>query len=146
MSDEQKKSRGRPTRNLPAPMQIVTATIGFLKMMVTDTVAKRIVTALLIAMDCPIPSVVELSGTCERSVREVRKLVCEGDLDRIYRAKTGGGRHSKTKGIEEEIFKELDANNYHTRKQIAEMIKVKFDMTMSLSAVGRLLKKRGTSG
>ena len=51
------------------------------------------------------------------------------------------GRKSKTADVEDQILAELENGNYHSRQQIADMIKDKFQITVSLPAVGRLLKK-----
>ena len=53
----------------------------------------------------------------------------------------GGGRKATSAGIEKEILNELEKGNYHTRQQVADMIKERFNITVSVTAVSRLLKK-----
>ena len=52
--------------------------------------------------------------------------------------KSGSGRKTKIKGIEEQILAELETNNYHTRQQIVDMVGEKFHVRISRSSVGRL--------
>ena len=54
----------------------------------------------------------------------------------------GGGRSAKASGLEEQILAEIEAGNYHTRQEIADMILEEFHIKMSRTSVGRLLKKR----
>ena len=83
----------------------------------------------------------ELSGVCERSTRGLRKAMREEDAGSLLTIKRGSGKKSKTFGLETEILQEIEKNNYHTRQQIADMIQEKFHVQVSVTAVGRLLKK-----
>jgi hypothetical protein len=47
--------------------------IGFLRNVMTETLAKRIVSMALIVVGIPHERVTELTGLCDRSVRELRK-------------------------------------------------------------------------
>ena len=51
------------------------------------------------------------------------------------------GRKAKSADVESEILDEIEKGNYHTRQQIADMIKDKFNITVTVTAVSRLLKK-----
>ena len=62
----------------------------------------------------------------------------EEDVAKLLSIKSGSGKKSKTFEFEAEILKEIEKNNYHTRQQIADMIKEKFHIQISVSAVGRL--------
>jgi len=53
-----------------------------------------------------------------------------------------GGRPAKTSGLEEQVLAETEANNYHTRQEVADTILEKFHVKISGISVGRLLKKR----
>ena len=66
----------------------------------------------------------------------------EEDIGNLLVIKKGSGQKSKISGVEAEILKELEQNNYHTCQQIADMIKEKFQIQISVSAVGKFLKKR----
>ena len=117
--------------------------VSFLLMFAPKTLAKRIVAMILLAADVPIPRVVELSGLCERSVRELKRAMAEKDVSGLLTLKNGSGSRSKTKGLEDEIISEVERGNYHTRQQIADMIEDKFQVRVSVTAVARLLKKNG---
>jgi transposase len=64
----------------------------------------------------------------------------------FYIDKNRTGRPVKAKDFENAIVEELEKNNYHTRQQITDMILEKFGVTMSVSTVGRLLKKTVSRG
>ena len=115
--------------------------VSFLLVFVPKTLAKRIVAMILLAADVPIPRVVELSGLCERSVREVNRAMSEKDVSGLLTLKNGSGSRSKIKGLEDEIIAEVERGNYRTRQQIADMIEDKFQVRVSVTAVARLLKK-----
>ena len=124
-------------------IKIMRTIASFLLMFVPKTLAKRIVAMILLAADVPIPRVVELSGLCERSVRELKRAMAEKDVSGLLTLKNGSGSRSKTKGIEDEIIAEVERGNYHTRQQIADMVEEKFQVKISVTAVARLLKKNG---
>ncbi len=102
--------------------------------------------SILLAADVPVSRVVELSGACDRTVRGLLRSLKKGETDSLFTLRSGSGARSKTKGIEAEILKELENNNYHTQRQIADMIKDKFDISLSLPAVARFLKKTASNG
>ena len=105
------------------------------------TLAKRLVAMVLLAADVPVERVTELTGLCDRSTRGLRKAMVEEEVGSLLTIKRGSGKKSKTFGLEMEILQELEKNNYHTRQQIADMIQEKFHISVSVTAVGRLLKK-----
>lgn len=124
---------------------IMEVIINFLKLFMSETLAKRVLSIVLISAGLENSRVTELTGYCDRSVRGLRKEMAGGDISRLLTV-GGGGRKSKTAGLEDEILAELEKGNYHTRQQIADMIHEKFDISISPSAVGKLLKKTGTNG
>lgn len=126
--------------------KMMEAIIAFLKHFMPETLVKRILSIVLISAGLENSRITELTGYCDRSVRGLRKEIARagGDISRLL-VVGGGGRKSKTAGIEEEILAELEKGNYHTRQQIADMIYERFQITISPSAVGKLLKKTGTS-
>lgn len=116
--------------------------IGFLKLFLSETLAKRLVALILLAIGIPVRTAVELSGLSERSLWTLKKKMRETPVAELMAIKSGNGRKRKTSGIEEEILAELETNNYHTRQEIADMVEEKFHVRISRSSVGRLLKKR----
>ena len=135
--------RGRPAKPIPAPDLIIKAIIQFLQMFMSETLAKRICSLMLIAVGIPNARITELIGISDRSIWNLKKAIHGGDIDSLLATGHGGGRPGKAKGIESAIAEELEKNNYHNRQQVADMILEKFGVSMSVSAVGKLLKKNG---
>ena len=133
------------TNRISDPIAVIQKVIDFLLLFVPKTLARRAVAITLIAADVPVHRVVELSGVCDRTVRRLLKSLREDDTDSLFTLRNGSGSRSKTKGIESEILEEIEKNNYHTQRQIADMIKEKFDVTLSLPTVAKLLKKTASS-
>ena len=123
-------------------VKIINVIIKFLKMFLTDTVARRIVCIILITVGIKDNKVATTAGLSERSVWTIRKALVGGKIDSLLVIGSGSGRPRKTKDIESAIIDELEKNNYHTRQQIADMVLEKFGVVMSVHTVGRLLKKR----
>ena len=134
------------TNQIPEPTLVIQKVIDFLLLFIPKILAKRVVAIILLAADVPVPRVIELSGVCDRTVRGLLKSLKEGQTDDLFTIRNGSGSRSKTKGIENEILKEIENNNYHTQRQIADMIRDKFGITISLPAVERLLKKTVSNG
>jgi transposase len=67
-------------------------------------------------------------------------------MDELLTTGYGIGRPGKAKDIESAISEELEKNNYHTRQQVADMIYEKIGISMSVSAIGKLLKKTASGG
>jgi len=125
---------------------IIKAIIQFLQMFMTDTLAKRLVSMVLIVAGISNPRITEATGLCDRSIRTLKKTMGNGNIDDLFVVGHGSGRTRKVKGLESAIIEELETNNYHTRQQIADMILEKYEITLSVSAVGKLLKKTASDG
>jgi transposase len=138
--------RGRPAKPAPNPSLLMKAVMQFLQMFMTETLAKRVVSIVLIAAGIPNPRITEATGLSDRSIWTLKKTINNGNLDNLFEAGHGGGRIGKAKGFEGAIAEELEKNNYHTRQQVADMIHDKFGISMSVSAVGKLLKKTASGG
>jgi transposase len=93
----------------------------------------------LIAAGLPNVRITELTGLCDRSIRYLKKALADGDTQNIFTV-NGGGRKGKLADVEKEILEEIENSNYHSRQEIADMILEKFDIKVSLFAVGRFLK------
>ena len=129
--------------NVEDSRRIIVVILDFLSLFMPITLAKRVVGMILIAAGTPIPRVVELTGLTDRSVKSFGRTMRDGDISSLLALKEGRGRKRKTAEVEELILAELEKGNYHTRQQIADMIQEKFHISISVSAVGRLLKKTG---
>jgi transposase len=113
----------------------------FLRLFMCETLVKRLLSLVLLAAGLPNARVTALTGYCDRSVRQLRKEIADGNAENIFRVK-GGGRKSKLLGVEQAIVDEINTNNYHSRQQIVDMIEEKFGLKISLSAIWRFLKKK----
>ena len=140
------KTRGRPAKPIPNPSLITNAIVQFLRIFMTETLAKRVVGLALIAVGIQHERIVELSGMSDRSIWNLKRAVNTGEMDSLFAIKRRSGRPGKAKGIESAIAEELEKNNYHTRQQVADMIQDKFGISMSVSAIGKLLKKTASGG
>jgi transposase len=112
----------------------------------SKTLAKRIAGLVLIAAGVPNDRIIEFTGMSDRNIWNLKKAVKGSGIDSLFTTRRGGGRPGKAKGIEGAIAEELEKNNYHTRQQVADMIHEKFGVSMSVSAVGKLLKKTASGG
>ncbi len=124
---------------------IVGIILNFLVIFMPITLAKRIVVITLKAAGLPVSRIVEITNLTERSVRSFGKIIREGNTNSLLRLKEGRGRKAKTANVETEILEELEKGNYHTRQQIADMVKEKFHITRSVSAIGKFLKKTASA-
>lgn len=122
--------------------QLAEKVMKFLGLFLCKTLVKRISSLILIAADVPNVRITELTGLCDRSVRSLKKAVGTGDIDGLFSVGGGGRKPKLAKDVEESIVEEIENNNYHSRQQIADMILEKYNIKVSLPAVGRLLKKR----
>jgi len=120
---------------------IVSIVLNMLAMLMPMTLAKRVVCIILIAAGVPVSRIIEMTGMTERSVRSYGKVIREGNTGSLLVLKEGRGRKGKAAEVEEEILVEVEKGNFHTRQQIVDMVKEKFHISMSVSAIGNLLKK-----
>jgi transposase len=134
--------RGRPAKSIPNTSFITKSIIRFLQMFMTETLAKRVVGIVFITVGIPNARITVATGLSDRSIWTFKKAIRSGDIDNLFVAGHGSGRPGKAKGVENAIIEELEKNNYHTRQQVADMILEKFGIRMSVSAVGKFLKKK----
>jgi len=120
---------------------IISVILNFLALFMPKTLAKRVVSMILIAGGLPVSHITKITGLTERSIRSFGKQVREGNTSTLLQRKEGRGRKGKAADVEEQILTELEKGNYHTRQQIADMVKERFDISMSVWAIGRFLKK-----
>ena len=119
--------------------------IGFLRMLMPQTLAKRIASMALIAIGVPDGRVTELTGLCDRSVRSLRKSLEEGETETLFHVGGGSGQ-SKLLGFEAAIISEIETGSYSNRRQIADMIRNKYGIEVCLNTVSNFLKKTGSNG
>lgn len=115
--------------------------LTFLQLFLPKTTAKKVVCVVLIAAGVSVSQIAKITGLSDRTVQTTGRAVRDGSIGDVLAHKKTSGRNRKTADVEEQILAELEHGDYHTRQQIADMIKEKFQIKISLPAVGRLLKK-----
>lgn len=123
------------------PIKLVNEILLFLQTVMPLSLAKRILSIVLILAGVPNETITTWTGSCDRSVRQWRKQIETGNTSDLLVIKGGSGRKSKLSEIEPLVVKELEQGNYQTQQQIADMVQEKFGVTVSLMAVSRFLKK-----
>ena len=114
--------------------------IAFLNMFMPQTLSKRLVSIILLAVGMERSQVAEMTGFCDKTVKMVQTKLNGGDIKDLLKV-GGGGRKSKTADVEEEIINEINNSQYHSRQQIADMIFEKHGIKLSITSIGNLLKK-----
>jgi transposase len=146
MNEKPTATRGRPAKPLPDPSIIIKAVVRFLQMFMPEVLAIRIVSVVFIAAGVANERITEVTGLSDRSIWRLKNTICGDKIDELFTTGYGIGRPGKAKDFESAIAEELEKNNYHTRQQIADMIYEKYGISMSVSAVGKLLKKTASGG
>jgi transposase len=124
-----------------AAVRMIGKIISFLRNLTTETLAKRIVSIVLIVVGVSNDRVTELTGLCGGSARELRKKIKDGNADDGLFHAGGGGRKGKLKDIEDLIIEKIETNNYHTQQEIADMVYDEYGIRVHRTVVGKLLKK-----
>ena len=138
------QAKGKPAYSIDA-VPIINKALIFLSLFMCETLAKRVVGMILIAVGVSDSRFAELIGLCDKSVRTLKKRLEDGELDSIFHV-AGGGRKRKLIDVEGLIVEGINNNNYHSQQQIADMIHEKYGIKVSLPVIGRLLKKTGSNG
>ena len=123
-----------------AALLAISKVLIFLRLFVCETVAKRILGVVLIAVGIPEDRVAGLLGLCAKSVSALKKGLNDGEIDDVFQIAVGG-RKRKLRYVEGPIIEEICNNNYHSHQQIADMIQEKYGIKVSLPVISRLLKK-----
>ena len=118
----------------------VTKVIAFLRLFMPETLAKRMVCIVLLAVGIASDEVADITGFCEKTVKSIGKKMNADNVDSLFLI-SGGGRKGKLTTIEKAIVEEVEQGEYHSKQQIVDMIREKHGLKTSLAAVGRLLKK-----
>lgn len=122
-------------------INIINAIYSYLQLFISPVIARRIISTLLIIAGVRSADITQLTGLCERSIRDLKKQLAAGNVDSLLVVKSGRGRKSKFKDVESQIIEEIEKGNYQTLQQIADMVNEKFGINASIMAVSRLLKK-----
>src|SRR5215469_14129309 len=120
---------------------IIKKILCFLQLFMCETLAKRIMSMVLISVGLPNKRITELTGYGDKSVRVLKKALASGEVSDLFHV-GGGGKHRKLKDVEEAIVEEVNNNTYHSQQQIVDMVNEKFGIKVSVDTIRRLLKKR----
>ena len=124
----------------------ILAIINWLATKIPMTLAKRLVAMLLFALGVSVEQTMALTKLSERTVYDVRRKVQQHEpetLGEMMHIQVAGGRQPKLKDVENKIVEEVNANNYVSYRQVADMVKDKFGIEVSKWTIKRLLKKKG---
>ena len=80
--------------------RITETIVRFLQMFLTDTLAKRIVSMILIAIGVKDEKVALAVGLSKRSVWTLRNAMVDGNIDLLLEVGGGSGRPRKTEDLE----------------------------------------------
>ena len=122
-------------------IKVIKAISSYLQLFISPVIARRIISAILIIAGVRNPKITELTGLSERGICDLKNQLISDDVDNLFEIKAGRGRKSKIKDVESQIVDEIEKGNYQTLQQIADMIQEKFEITVSLMSVSRLVKK-----
>jgi len=125
--------------------KIIKMVIELLKLFMCETLAKRVVSVVLILAGIPNKQVTMLTSLCDKSVRVLRRKLEKGETEDLLQV-GGGGRTSILNDVEQAIINEVNEGTYHTHQQIADMTAEKFGLKVSSATIRRLLKKTVSSG
>ena len=117
----------------------VTKVIAFLRLFMPETLAKRIVCIVLLAVGIASDEIADITGFCEKTVKSISKKMKTDDVDSLFLI-NGGGRKGKLTNIEKAIVEEIEQGEYHSKQQIVDMIQEKHGIKTSLAAVGTAIK------
>ena len=123
-------------------LKMISEILNFLQLFVPVTLAKRIISIIMILAGANTKTITQLTGSCERSIRIWKNQIANGDTENLLKIGCGRGRASKFSDIEPQVLEELEKSNYQTLQQIADMVHEKFGVDVSIMAVSRLLKKQ----
>ena len=113
-----------------------------------DTMAKRQLCIAMICANVDPRQIKALTGVGLTTIFKISKAIAKGSEDDLFVIK-GGGRPSKLakrgKDLEKQVLDMVDNENFYTYKQIIAEVDRRFGITLSPSAVSRLLRKNGYS-
>jgi transposase len=135
----------KPGLDSETTAKIVTMIIEFLKLFMCETLAKRVVSIILILAGTPNKQVTILTKLCDKSVRVLKSKLEKGETEGLLQV-GGGGRKRKLIDVEHAIINEVNEGTYHTHQQITDMVVKKFRLKVSTDTIRRLLKKTASSG
>ncbi len=116
--------------------------IGFLVLFIPRTLAVRLVSILFIASGMSNARVSLLVDCSQKTVLKLRRRMGEETVESLMVIKEGSGRKKKAdKTVLEAIVDRVQSGLFSSLRQIADMIKAEFSLTLSCETVSRILKR-----
>lgn len=123
--------------------EVLQLIFNFLGGFLPITLVKRLLSLFMLCIGIDFDVITEVTGYKRRSLYNLKAMIRYRKYDELLVIR-GGGRKSCLAGIENEIIKRLEHENYHTLREIADMIEAEFGIqNVSLRAVSKLLKNNG---
>lgn len=123
------------------PRGIALAVIAFLTLFMPMTLAVRLVCILFVACGMTNNRIATLVGCHVKTVRNVRRRMDHETVSDIMVIAPGSGRKSKAKAsVKTQIAEKVKKGTFSSLMQIADMVKISFNLTISTSTVSRILK------
>jgi len=142
-----KKSKKAPKQNLVDKEDrylhgIVYQVCAYLCMFMPRTLAVRLVCILFVACCMSNNRIAGLADCHAKTVRNLRKRMDNEMVSELMVIAPGSGRKPKVKAdIKTQIIEKVKEGTFCCLRQIADMIKLSFALTISESAVSKLLKE-----
>lgn len=135
----------------PFTIKILKAVVSFLKAVMPERSAKKIVAIVLLAMHVPVKTVVIYSGLQKSCLYKLRNELLThrscSDLTKFVMAQCivskGRGRKNPIKDIEQEVIDHIETCNYYTQAEIQKWIQETYNIHVSTKFLGLFLKKHG---
>lgn len=89
-------------------LKVAKAIYEYLQLFLSPVIARRIISAILIIAGVHSTGITQLTGLCERSIRDLKNQIAAGDIDSLFETKSGRGRKSKFKDVESQIVEEIE--------------------------------------
>lgn len=141
------------TINLTTATALIGEIMDFLQLFMPVTIAKRIISSLLLIVGAPRKLIVDLGISCQKSLCTYNKIINNGKIQELFFIKKGSGRPPFYEGVEDkdgkkknlvEVIQQLiDTANCYCYKDVIKLLHDKLGLKPSLSGIRYTLKKWG---
>lgn len=81
-------------------LMVAKAIYEYLQLFLSPVIARRIISAILIIAGVHSTDITQLTGLCERSIRDLKNQIAAGNTDSLFETRSGRGRKFKFKDVE----------------------------------------------
>jgi len=136
-----------PTPGLDFRTAALASVVAFLSAACCETVARRVVVAVLLLADVPVAEACELAGVGKSAAYELRSRMFSLDdpsgCGALMPIGAGRGRKPSLAAIRDELVAEMGRRNFFDRREIQEFVRERFGFSPSLSAISSFLRENG---